>query len=121
MGLDSYLIAARNKKQLESEEFLNALFDAREMGENYEWDKPAELAYWRKFWDLHTSVSYKYGLDNGDWVELDKDGLEYILDIATHYPDYWDDFKSVPDICRAIYNYDKLRENGLSVFYGGNY
>lgn len=121
MGLDAYLVAARNKKQLESEEFWDALFDSREMKENYEWDTPAELAYWRKFWDLHTAMSHKYGLDNGDWVELNKDDLEYMLDVAAHNPDYWDDFKSVPDICRVIYNYDKLRENGLQVFYGGNY
>lgn len=120
MGLDMYLLAAHNLHQAESEEFWKTAKDISGM-DDYMWDQPAELWYARKFWDLHTEMAHHYDLDNGDYVEMKKEDLEYMLDIATHTPDCWGGFSTVPDLCRVIYNYDKLRENGLHVFYGGDY
>lgn len=120
MGLDVYMVAAHNKEELKKEDFWSKLIDMRDM-ESYAWDKPAELYYARKFWDLYTPIAHHFGLENGEWVEVDKTELENILDIACHNEDYFGSFDTVPAICRIIYNYDLLRENGLQVFFSGNF
>ena len=121
MGLDMNLIMARNKKQIEKEGFwLNQIIDA-ERKEDFEYDKPAILVYWRKYWDLYNFLSQRHNLDNGEYVEINKEELEEIINFATHNPDYWDGFESVPSLCKVLYNYDKIRENGFRLFFEGDY
>ena len=124
MGLDMNIVAAHNKKEVESDGFWTNLPDYTDIevnSESYEYDRPAILAYWRKFWPLHTFLATKYHLDNGEWTELTKDDLEEILTFITHNTDYFDSFNSVPQVCKILYYYDTLQENGLSLFYEGDY
>ena len=119
MGLDQNLVMARNKHVL-AESFWDTCVDAKDNLE-FEYNQPAELWYNRKNWTLHDYMTTKYNLDNGEWVELDREGLEDMLNFLTHNPDYWDDFTSVPQLCRVLYNYDTIRKNGFAIFYEGDY
>jgi len=121
MGLDQNLVMARNKHAVESENFWDTCIDAKDRGEEFEYNQPAELWYNRKNWSLHYHMSSKYDLENGEWVELDREGLEDMLDFLSHTPDYWNGFSSVPALCKVLYNYDTIRENGFAVFYEGDY
>ena len=118
MGLDQHIVMAHNKKELESNyvEYI----DARGMDE-FDYTQPAELWYNRKNWDLHTRLAERFDLENGEWIELDEKALEDILQFITHNADYWGGFSSVPDICKILYNYNRIRENGFSIFYEGDY
>lgn len=120
MGLDQNLVMARNKHSLESEHFWDTCIDV-EGNSEFEYNQPAALWYNRKNWDLHRHMSEKYELDNGEWVELDKAGLEDMLQFLSHNPDYWDGFNTVADICKVLYNYDRIRQNGFAIFYEGDY
>ena len=124
MGLDMHLVAAHNKKEVESENFWRDLPDYSELelySENYQYDRPAILCYWRKFWDLHTMIANKYGLKNGEWTKISRNDLEKIINFAIHNPDYWDSFKSIPQLCTILFHYNELNENGLSLFYEGDF
>lgn len=122
MGLDQYLVLAHNKHEVESENFWNGLPDYSYQlhnEEEFEYDKPAIVWYNRKNWDLHHHIARE--LDNSEWKQMDKEDLEDMLDFLTHNPDYFGDFNTVPELCRVIYNYDKIRANGLTLFYEGDY
>lgn len=120
MGLDQNIVMARSKKELNSENFYSNCIDARGINE-FDYNSPALLWYNRKNWNLHTMLAVRYNLENGEWLELNEKILEDILTFITHNPDYFDGFDSVPDICKILYNYDKIRENGFSIFYEGDY
>ena len=120
MGLDQHLVMAHNIREAQSDDFWRNAPDVAGM-DDFEYDKPAILWYNRKNWDLHTPMSSHYNLENGEFVELDQNGLEYMLDILTHNPDYFDGFNSVPALCKVIYNYDKIRQNGFTIFYEGDF
>ena len=127
MGLDMYLIAAHNIKECKKANFWRDLPDFSEIelySENYDYNKPAILVYWRKFWELHKFLMNEEEIedhDNGVWIEVNKERLEKIINFAAHHPDYGDSFDSLPQLCITLYNYDKLRENGLRLFYEGDY
>lgn len=120
MGLDQNLVMARNKHAVESEHFWDTCVEAKDNDE-FDYNQTAELWYNRKNWDLHNHMTHKYGLDNGEWVELNKEGLEDMLDFLIHNTDYWGGFSSVPALCKALYYYDTIHANGFAIFYEGDY
>lgn len=121
MGLDMQLVQARNRKILEGDNFWRVCIDATNI-EDFEYNKTAVVCYWRKFWDLHTFISNKKGrLDNGEWCEITREDLEDMIEFTTHNKDYWDSFKSVPQLCEILYNYNKIRKNGFNLYYEGDY
>lgn len=123
MGLDVRVVMAKNRKQLESENFWDTCATGwvKDDEDFIDFDKPTEVLYWRKFWDLYTPMSSKLKIDSGEWAELSKDDLEEILNIASHTPDYFGTFNTVPAICEVLHYYEAARSHGMSFFFEGDY
>ena len=119
MGMDMYLYRAKNKKQFNEEDFWNNCKDLSTplAWENDNYDSPAMLWYARKFWPLLEKVFPDYDADMcGKYVEVDKETLEEMIDFACHHPDYFGDFNTVPELCRALHSYDDAQANGYIYF-----
>ena len=52
---------------------------------------------------------------------VSKDDLEEILNIASHNPDYFGTFNTVPAICEVLHYYEAARSHGMSFFFEGDY
>ena len=113
MGMDAYLVRVRNLKQPKQEDFWDKCISVRthEAWDNDDMSAPAELWYGRKFWDLHEAIADK-DYENGEWIEVSKEMLEKMVEFASHNPDYFGGFNSVPALCQALYSYDEAHENG---------
>ena len=123
MGMDAYLLRVRNKKQPEQENFWNEYVSMRDKAfynKEDDFDKPAELWYARKFYDLQSYMS-DVVLDEpyecGEYVEITKEMLEKMINFATHHKDYFDGFNGVSDLCQALYDYDEAQKNGWIYVY----
>lgn len=125
MGMDAYLYKCRSLKQIREFDWNKDHLDLRDeesLRQDIELDDcqgVAELWYGRKFWDLHTYITtlIKEPYENGDYIEITKEMLEKIVIFAALHPDYFDDFNTVPQLCRALYYYDKMREKGWIYVY----
>lgn len=123
MGMDAYLYRVKNKKQPEQLNFFNECIQLRdksyyEKEDNY--DKPAELWYARKFYDLQKYIETdlcKEPYQCGEYIEVTKDMLEKMLDYAARHKDYFNGFNGVSDLCQALYDYDEAHENGWIYVY----
>ncbi len=116
MGLDQHIIMAHNKKEVDNDNFWTNCIDASGMID-FEYDRPAFLWYNRKNLGLQNEMA----TDNGEILQIDDNTLEKILQYLTHNPDYFDSFNSVPDLCKIIYNYQLIRNNGFALFYMGDW
>ena len=124
MGLDIYIIMAKNKQQIEQIDFWDKCHTGwvKDKDNIIDFTIPTEVYYARKFWDLYTPMCRRLDLDNGDWSDpLTKEDIEYMIDIATHNKDYWDGFTSVPKLCEILYNYDAATDAGMVFLFSGNY
>lgn len=73
-----------------------------------------DACYWRKFYGLLELMQYgesEYGQD----VRLRKEDVEKILDYVSHNRDYFDSFKTVPDVCELLDDWESLEEDGYTV------
>lgn len=119
MGMDMYLFRARNKKQFNEEGFWDKCIDLTsvEAWENDEFTSPALLWYGRKFWSLLENVFPEYDDKMyGEYVKVDKETLEKMVDFACHHPNYFGTFNTVPELCQALHSYDEACKNGFSYF-----
>lgn len=119
MGMDARIIRCRNVLQPESTNFWEI---CRTINEGTYDDLKAPAIVWeaRKWYDMHNFiVSLLPGkeYESGEYVALTKQQLETILAYATHHTDYWCGFGSVPNLCRALLNYDDVIENGYIYVY----
>ena len=124
MGLDVRIVSVRNTKQVEDKEFWNNCKSGWVKDENNDIDfsQPSELYYARKFWDLFEPLAYRLHLNNGEFsAPLTREDLEYIIEVATHNPDYWDGFGSVPRLCEILYHYDEIKDAGMVLLFEGDY
>ncbi len=124
MGLDIYIIMARNKQQIEQDGFWDKCHTGWVRNEDniIDFTIPTEVYYARKFWDLYTPMCRRLDLDNGDWSgPLTKEDIEYMIDLATHNKDYFYSFDTVPMLCEILYNYDAATEAGMVFLFSGNY
>lgn len=81
-----------------------------------------EMCYWRKFWDLHYDMPFKYGEEEyGKDVKITKDDVERVLQFVTHNRDYFGGFKTVEDVCELLDNYEELKEAGWDIVYNANW
>lgn len=126
MGLDAYLYKCKNLKQIRefdwwSNDSVVDLRDDEALLHHIETDgqEIGELWYGRKFWDLHNYITtlLKEPYENGNYVEITKDMLEKIVIFAALHQDYFDDFNTVPQLCRALKYYDELRKKGWIYVY----
>lgn len=113
MGMDMYIFRAHSKKELESDNFWELARESEESNEVH----LGEVWYARKFWDLHNNMSFLRDYECGEFIELTKDNLEEMLTFATHHTDYWDGFKSVPELCEILYSFDEMNERGYHYYY----
>ena len=123
MGLDVRVVMAKNREQIKKDEFWDICKTGLVEDEDgiIDFETPCEVLYWRKFWDLYTPMARRLKIDNCEWAELTKDDLEEILYIASHTPDYFGEFNTVPNICKVLYIYDEAKSHGMSFFFEGDY
>lgn len=118
MGMDAYIFRAKSKKIFENPNWYNEAFNKSEDDENSN-SLVTEVWYSYKYWDLINQVSFikNTNEDNGEYIELRKKDIEEMLKIATHTPDYWNGFDSVPSLCKILYNFDEDKENGWHYYF----
>ena len=124
MGLDVRIIMAKNTKQVELDSFWDNLHEGWVEDEDgiIDFDQPAEVYYARKFWDLYSPMARRLDVGNGDFsAPLTKDDIEEMINIAVHNRDYWDSFRSVPQLCEILDNYDEATEHGMIFLFEGDY
>lgn len=127
MGLDVRIVTAKNKKQVETDEFWNTCHSGwvetvdEEGYEVIDYSHPSEVYYARKFWDLYEPMSRRLEIGNGEFAQLEREDVEYALDIACHTRDYFDGFKSVPQLCEILDNWDRVEASGLRFFFEGDF
>ena len=118
MGMDAYIYRVHNRKEIEDPNFYSKCITVEDKAG---WDeddmtKPAELWYARKFWGLHETI-FGDDYECGEYIEIDKDTIEKMLDFATHNPDYFGGFVGVESLCWILQYYDKMKSNGFILVY----
>ena len=64
---------------------------------------------------------YPWNNDACKYIQLRKIDLEEMIDIATHTPDYFDSFDSVPKLCEILYHFDEDAKNGWHYYFEFDY
>ena len=124
MGLDVHIIMAKNRKQLEYDEFWNTCTSdwVRDEDGCIDYSQPAIVYYARKFWDLYSPMCRHLKIDNCEYSgPLSKQDIEKMIDIATHKRDYFDGFNGLPRLCELYQLYDELQANGLNLYFWNSY
>ena len=123
MGLDSYLLVAQSKKELQSDTYWKTVsenhfqtFMEEEPVEHWE----GEWWYARKFYDCHQYIvdnllNGEY--ENGDYVPMTYEMVEKILQYCCKHHDYFGGFQTVTKLCELLYHWHELEEKHLQVFY----
>lgn len=108
MGMDAYIFKAKTKKIFEDDNWYN---------------KVEEVWYARKYWDLVEQLPFIDSIndDCGEFIQLKKDDIEKMIEIATHTPDYCGGFDTVPALCKILYNFDEDEENGCHYYFEFDY
>lgn len=104
MGLDVGIYRARNHKVFDTEDW---------------YDTPAveEVYYARKFWKLIEDASFINVQDDcGEYIELSRENIEELIEIATHHEDYFGGFETVPSLCRILADFDTTEEEGYHYY-----
>lgn len=104
MGLDIHIYRARTKKVFKTEDW-------------YESEAVTEVYYARKFWTLIEQASFiNVNDDCCDFIELSRENVEELINIATHNADYFDGFTTVPKLCEILRHFDEDEENGYHYY-----
>ena len=112
MGMDAYIFRAKTKKAFDESDW----YKDENSGVTETW-------YARKYWDLIENLSFIKDIDEdcGEFIQLTKDNIEEIIQVATHHPDYWGKFDTVPTLCEILYNFDEDEENGWHYYFEFDY
>lgn len=112
MGMDAYIFRAKTKKAFDEPHWYD--------DEN---GAVTEVWYARKFWDLIHQVSFIKNIeeDSCEYIKLTKENIEEMIDIATHTPDYWGEFNTVPALCKILHNFDDDEEEGWHYYFEFDY
>ena len=104
MGLDIHIYRARTKKVFKTEDW-------------YESEAVTEVYYARKFWTLIEQASFiNVNDDCCDFIELSRENVEELINIATHNADYFDGFTTVLKLCEILRHFDEDEENGYHYY-----
>ena len=124
IGLDVTIYMAKNRKQVLDEKFYQICktgWVENEYGE-IDFEQPCEVYYARKFWDLYEPMCVRLDLGNGEFSQpLTKDDIEEMIKIATHNPDYFGEFETVPALCKILQHYDEATAHGMVFIFEGDY
>lgn len=75
------------------------------------------MYYARKFWKLIEDASFINVQDDyGEYIELSRENVEELIDIAVHNEDYFGGFETVPDLCRILHDFDDQAEEGYHYY-----
>lgn len=110
MGMDAYVYRARAKQAFKDPKW-------------YESESITEVWYGRKFWDIvyNTSIVQDVAKDCGEFIQLTKDQVEEMIQVATHNRDYFGGFNTVPALCEILANFDEDEENGWHYYFEFDY
>ena len=118
------IIMCKNRKEVHDPNFWNNVhtgFVTDEYGD-IDFTQPAEVYYARKFWGLYTPLSRRLSIENGEYSDpLTKEDIEFMINIATHEPDYFNGFNTVPMLCEILRYYDEIKDHGMILLFEGNY
>ena len=132
MGMDLGITAAKSINMVMNESDWADHYDFDEIRDNnlfydedgsFNWpvDKPIDIWYARKFYDLLNDVpelkeSYtKYA------IPLKKATLKKMIECYAFTPDYFDGFNGLPRLCELYQMYDELQANGLNLYFWNSY
>lgn len=124
MGLDIRIVMVKNEQQIKHENFWDICKSGWIINEDdiIDYSQPCEVYYARKFWPFWVMMSNILHIDNGEFSEpLTKENIETMINIATHYRDYWGNFNSVPLLCEILDRYDEATKNGMIFLFEGDY
>ena len=114
MGMDCHILCAHSKLEIENGDLWTYM-------EEHDFDEETTILgekwYGRKFWDMHQHMSFLQDYECGEYIELNKDNIEEMLQYLTHHPDYWGGFETVPQLCQILYTYDDTIDQGYKYFY----
>jgi len=110
MGMDAYIFRAKTKKAFQEDNWYN--------NENVK-----EVWYARKYWDLIQNVRFIRNVDEdcGEFILLTKNDIEEMINVATHNPDYFGGFTTVPALCEILQNFDDDEEEGWHYYFEFDY
>jgi len=104
MGLDIYIYKAKNQRIFKTDDWYNS-------------DKVTEVYYARKFWTLIQEASFlRVNEDCGEYIQLSRDNVEELLQIAAHNRDYFNGFSTVPALCKILDEFDDMEEAGYHYY-----
>lgn len=114
MGMDCRILCAHSKLEIENDDLWTYM---EEHDSDAETTILGEKWYGRKFWNMHRNMSFLQNYKCGEYIELSKDNIEEMLQYLTHHLDYWDGFETVPALCKILYSYDNVINQGYKYFY----
>lgn len=91
---------------------------------DFQWptDKPVDVWYARKFYDLLDGVSeLKESYKEPNVIRIKKDTLKKMIECYAFTPDYFDSFNGLPRLCELYQMYDELQANGLNLYFWNSY
>lgn len=104
MGMDLNIFAARNHEVFKHEGW----WDSEHVEQKY---------YSRKYWDLVQNLSFiPKNYESGEFIEINRDNLEEMIQVACKYCNYWGKYDDVPVLCELRDEYDKLIEDGKHLY-----
>ena len=114
MGMDFSIYRVKDARVLEDQTFWDEYFRGNET-------KIQQAYYARKFWELVKVPKIHDHYQDEEWIQLDKDDVKQLLEIACYNRDYWDSFKTVPDLCELYDTWDEQTEEGWKFFASVSY
>ena len=99
----------------------NNLFYNEEGGFNWPVDKPIDVWYARKFYDLLDDVPELKESYTKYVIPLKKATLKKMIECYAFTPDYFDSFNGLPRLCELYQMYDELQVNELNLYFWNSY
>lgn len=104
MGMDLYIFKARNHKVFDTENWYNS-------------DSVTEVLYARKWWSLVEHCTFiPNDYESGEFIELTKENLEEMIQVACKYRDYWDTYNNIPTLCELRDSFDDITNQGYHYY-----
>ena len=87
MGMDFHIYSARNREVFKHDRW----WDSEQVQEEF---------YARKPWDWVENCDFiPHDYESGDIIEVTRENLEELINVACHYRDYFDTYDTVPALC----------------------
>jgi len=76
-----------------------------------------EKYYSRKFWDLVNNCRFiPRDYENGTVLELSKENIEEMIQVACEYRNYFGNYNDIPKLCELRDEYDDIIESGDKLY-----